>query len=650
MQGKKKYRLVILIAVAMMLVSMVGTAFMESNLGSAKRTEYNVTLAELAAMIQQNNAKTGRDIQIHFGQNKISNFHFRLFVPENATADNPAPGIVCSHGGTNVLELQMPLYNELVRRGYVVISMDMSGCGETDNAINGMTSNSTGMLAAVEFLMSLPQVDYTNVGVTGHSFGNNGCVQTLKVLNTPESTQRIKTWVDGDGLRYLAFVTPELTEGLYLNIGVAKYGETNMPRGYSFNTDPTTKDLMGMFAPGVSETPEYYTWYTSEGAVADPAQGETLNTNGGLKISQYSGTHPMWHFSIPCSAIAIDGFYQTLGVPGGAKYIPSSNQTWPVEVAFELMGLLGFFTLLFPVVALLADTKLFSRVKRPVPTGEELPSLRNAKLTVITLVSILACCVFSYVSYVRLGLFNEVGPDGPSVFNAATYPGEGMATNYVALWTMVCGLFTIAMILLNYAARWLLCKDQRKTLANPFASLVVENASQLLYTLLFAVVVVAILYVPVIIASLVFKADFRICTLAVQIGSARFLPTIITRYIPLWLLFYIPYAVMNSNTRFRDLPEWLSTALCALANGLPLVIFLIRQYTTIYSKGVEMPYNSMAGLIAFTLIPVLALAAVTSRYIYRKTGNAWLAGLINGIIFCLMMVYGNGWKTDFILV
>lgn len=650
MQGKKKYRLIILIAVAMMLVSMVGTAFMETNLGSAKRTEYNVSLNELAAMIQENNAKTGRDIQIHFGQNKISNFHFRLFVPQNATADNPAPGIVCSHGGTNVLELQMPLYNELVRRGYVVISMDMSGCGETDNAINGMTSNSTGMLAAVEFLMSLPQVDYTNVGVTGHSFGNNGCVQTLKVLNTPESTQRIKTWVDGDGLRYLSFVTPEMTEGLYLNIGVAKYGETNMPRGYNFNTDPTTKDLMGMFAPGVSETPEYYTWYTSEGAVADPAQGETLNTNGGLKISQYSGTHPMWHFSIPCSAIAIDGFYQTLGVPSGAKYIPSSNQTWPVEAAFELLGLFGFFTLLFPLVALLADTKLFSRVKRPVPTGEALPSLRNAKLAVITLVSILACCVFSYVSYAKLGLFNEVGPDGPSVFNAATYPGEGMATNYVALWTLVCGLFTIAMILLNYAARWLLCKDQRKTLGNPFASLVVDSASQLLYTLLFAVVVVAILYVPVVIASLVFKADFRICTLAVQIGSARFLPTIITRYIPLWLMFYVPYAVMNGNTRFRDLPEWASTTLCALANGLPLVIFLIKQYSTIYSKGVEMPYNSMAGLIAFTLIPVLAFAAVTSRYIYKKTGNAWLAGLINGIIFCLMMVYGNGWKTDFILV
>ena len=645
----KKYRLLIIIACAMLLVSMVGTAMMESVFIGANRTEYTVNLTELAGMINENNEKTGRDIQIHFTQNKISEFHFRLFVPSSATAENPAPGIVVCHGGTNVLELQMPFYIELARRGYVVISMDMSGHGETDNAIGSMTANSNGMLAAVEFLMSMPEVDPENIGVTGHSFGNNSCVNTLAVLNTPDSTQRVKAWVDGDGLRYLASVTPDIAEGLYLTIGVAKYGETNMPNGYAFLSGPTAMNLLGIFSPSFSgDAAENNQWYTSSGPVDTPAAGTALDTDGGLKIVQYKGTHPMWHFSLPTTAIAINGFYESLGVPAGRSYIPANKQVWPLEVCFELLGLLGFFLLLFPVVAILADTKFFSRIKRSYPEGDALPAFKSGRTAIITILTIVACMLFSYFSYAWLGKFNDVGPDGPSLFNANAYPAEGMATNFVGLWTLICGAFTLVMILVNYGAQWLFGKKDREKLGNPFGSLAADSASQFLYTILFAVVVVAILYIPVVIASLVFKADFRICTLAVQIGRLRWLPTIILRYLPLWLMFYVPYAAMNSNTRFKDMPEWLSTLICALANGIPLTIFLFVQYSNIFSKGTVMPYNSMAGLIAFTLIPVLAFAAVSSRYIYKKTGSAWAAGTINGLIFCLMMVYGNAWRTDFI--
>ncbi len=647
----KKYRLLIIIACVMLLVSMVGTALMESAFIGAKRTEYNINLADLAAKINENNEKTGRDIQIHFSQNRMSNFHFRLFVPKTATAENPAPGIVVCHGGTNVLELQMPFYVELARRGYVVISMDMSGHGETSNAIGGMTANSNGMLAAVEFLMSMPEVDPNSIGVTGHSFGNNSCVNTLAALNTPESTQRVKAWVDGDGLRYLASVTPDIAEGLYLTIGVAKYGETNMPNGYAFLSGPTAKNLLGIFSPGFSgEEAENGQWYAASGPVDTPPAGTALDTEGGLKIVQYKGTHPMWHFSLPTTAIAIDGFYESLGVPAGRSLIPANKQIWPIEVCFELLGLFGFFLLLFPVVAILADTKFFSRIKRSYPEGDALPAFKSGRTLIITLLTIVACMLFSFFSYKALGVLNDAGPDGPSLFNANAYPAEGMATNFVAFWTFLCGVFTLVMILVNFGAQWLFGKKDREKLGNPLGSLVVESASQFLYTILFAFVVVGILFIPVAIAGLVFKADFRICTLAVQVGSLRWLPTILTRYLPLWLMFYVPYAVMNGNTRFKDLPEWASTTICCLANGLPLTIFLIIQYTNIYTKGTVMPYNSMAGLIAFTLIPVLVFAAVSSRYIYKKTGSAWAAGTINGLIFCLMMVYGNAWRTDFFLM
>lgn len=649
---KSKIALALVIAIALMVVSMVGTALMESQFFAAKRTEFNVTLSELAQRIRENNEETGKDIQIHFTEDVMNNFHFRLFIPNTATADHPAPAIVCAHGGSNVLELQMPFYIELARRGYVVASIDMAGHGESDNAINDLTGGSQGMLAAVEYLMSLPEVDETNIGVTGHSFGNQACVGTISTLNVPGSTQRVKAWVDGDGLRYLTSVTPEMTEGLYIVVGVAKYGETNMPNGYQFLSSDSAKTLASYFYPGLTEDSlTSGQWYSGDGPLATPAQGDTLAADQGIKFIQYPGTHPMWHFSTMCTTIALEGFYETLGVPAGATYIASDNQIWPVEVVFELLGLFGFFALLFPVVTILSKTKLFSRVKRDLPAVETLPAFRDVRVSIITIATMVLCIVFSFVSYVKIGdIMGNVGPGVTAIFSATAYPGNGMSTNMVAFWTLMCGLFTIVMILVNYGAQWLFCRDRRRQLGNPFASATLGSTSQFLYTVLFAIVVTLIMYLPVAIAAVVFKADFRICTLAVQVGHLSWMPILLTRYLPLWLIFYVPYAVMNNNTRFRDMPEWLSTLLCAISNCIALVIMLVIQYTTIVSKGVEMPYDAMGGLVAFTLIPVLAFAAVSSRYIYKKTGNAWLAGMINAIIFCQMMIYGNGWGTDLIFV
>lgn len=651
-EKSKKTRVLAIIAVALMIVSMIGTALVESTFFQTERTEYNITLTKLAEKIRENNAKSGKEIQIHFTEEATANFHFRLFVPKTATAENPAPAIVCAHGGTNMLELQMPFYVELARRGYVVIAMDMAGHGESDNAINDLTGGSLGMLAAVEYLMSMPEVDETNVGITGHSYGNQACLMTVTALNTPGSTQRIKTWVDGDGLRYLASVTAEMTEDLYMVVGVAKYGETNMPSGYNFLSSDEARNLGSYFYPELADGGLVSgQWYSASGPVDQPDKGTLVSADSGIKMVQYSGTHPMWHFTPTCTAIALDGFYETLGVPAGRSYMDASQQIWPLEVAFELMGLIGFFMLLFPLVTVLANTKLFSRVKCDYPATETLPAFRDVRIAVITIVTMVLCVAFSFYSYVKIGdIMGNVGHGVTALFDSSTYPGNGMSTNYVACWTFVCGIFTIVMILFNYAMRWVFCKDKRNQMGNPFASANLASISQFLYTVLFGAVVVVIMYIPVVIASVVFNADFRICTLAVQVGDITWMPVLLTRYLPMWLLFYIPYAIMSNNTRFKDMPEWLSTLLCAISNSISLVIMLVIQYTTIYSKGVEMPYVAMGGLIAFTVVPVLAFAAFSSRFIYKKTGNAWLAGIINGTIFCLMMVYGNSWGTDLVFI
>ena len=52
-----------------------------------------------------------------------------LYVPVNATAQTPAPGILAVHGYINSRETQDGFAIEFARRGYVVLAIDQSGHG-----------------------------------------------------------------------------------------------------------------------------------------------------------------------------------------------------------------------------------------------------------------------------------------------------------------------------------------------------------------------------------------------------------------------------------------------------------------------------------------------------------------------------------------
>ena len=49
-----------------------------------------------------------------------------LLIPKTATPDNPAPAIVTSHGYLNNKEMADANYVELARRGFVVLSIELS--------------------------------------------------------------------------------------------------------------------------------------------------------------------------------------------------------------------------------------------------------------------------------------------------------------------------------------------------------------------------------------------------------------------------------------------------------------------------------------------------------------------------------------------
>lgn len=620
---------------------------MQSNWGNASTKTYYVTTAELAAMIAENNQQTGRDIQVTFTEDATARFSFMTMVPKTATADNPAPEVICVHGGANTKEMQMNGYIELVRRGFVVVSIDMAEHGYTDAAVNGLTGESYGALAAVEYAMSLPNVDAERVGVTGHSMGNQACYFAIAQTNVEGyPNPRIAAWVEGAGSMYATQMTPELLEGLIWTLAVDQFDEfdTVYFNANTFLEQPLAGTIVQIAYPEFNEaTVEEGVFYTANGPVEAPNNGTKVDADEALMVVNPPITHPMFHFTTMGTAITINGIYNGLGTPNGVEYISADNQIWPVCVAFELLGLIGFFMLLFPLVSLLAETRFFSGIKRTVPQKEALPSGKKPTELVIWVITVVVSIAFSFYSYIKYF------PLGNSMLDPTVYAVNDVP-NGIGFWSLLCGIFAVLMILAGFGAKKLIALRTKEELSNPFEIAKMDSIGQLCKTVLFAAVILILMFIPVYLARYAFNADFRICSFVVGAVSIKKLPLIICKYVPLWLAFYIPNAIMNANTRYRDVPGWLTTLICALANGISLVIFVMIQYSTLFSTGALWNASAgMAGIVAFAIIPCLFYAAYSARFIYKKTGNIWAAGITNGALMCFVSTFVTRYITDLVI-
>ena len=91
-----------------------------------------------------------------------------LYIPSNATNANPAPAVLGMHGYINSRETQDGFAIEFARRGYVFLSMDMTGHGFSDQILG---DGSRGVEDGIRYIRNLPFVDPANVGLEGHSMG-----------------------------------------------------------------------------------------------------------------------------------------------------------------------------------------------------------------------------------------------------------------------------------------------------------------------------------------------------------------------------------------------------------------------------------------------------------------------------------------------
>ncbi|TFF88062.1 MAG: alpha/beta fold hydrolase [Promethearchaeota archaeon] len=108
-----------------------------------------------------------------------------VYTPKNTSGRHP--GIVVGHGFCESKQFMNVLSIELVKRQFVVISIDYRGHGSSDGYLDQIRENRSSLLgdeiAAVNYLKSLPYVD-NDIGLIGHSMG--GGVATTLAAKFPD--------------------------------------------------------------------------------------------------------------------------------------------------------------------------------------------------------------------------------------------------------------------------------------------------------------------------------------------------------------------------------------------------------------------------------------------------------------------------------
>ena len=620
-----------------------------------------------------------------------------LYMPRGAGASSPRPTVIVTHGYLNSAEMQDANAIELSRRGYVVLALDMYDHGHSN--INESVYEPyapygaflmtwapfwvNSMNDAVQYMYDQPYVlkdENGNgiIGVTGHSMG--GFSSTMAVADDEQAfaetgIRKIRAnLTEGSDFNYsgifgvTADVFSQAGGGRILGKVAAQYDE------FFFNApdDPAGTVRKKNYVA----TPDGLTFLQQEKAEADT----WYETSDGSKriIYQPAQTHPWNHFSKKTTANAVS-FYQTAfaDYTDGIKAIDPNNQVWQWKEACECVAMIGFILFLLAVAQTLMAVPFFSKADTgAIPLQQGASGAARAVGIVIMIIAILlpailfetlynwdtasglpivfwcavvlgvlgaVCACISFARTKNKGLlaggcFALIAGGVLAVLSRMALYTEGTVwtapvVNDIGKWTVGCTLISLLIMSLVYI---FLKSREGVTLADYG---VVLKPVSILAGLFTAVVSVAAAYALLFLVDALFRTDFRIWTFAFKTFDANICPAIL-RYLPTFLAFYLVSTtsiVINTNT--ERLKGWKGYLVAIALNAGGAIIWLIRQYATLFATGVSAhPGAALGGIVLVAMAVTLTVAACISRYLYKRSGNIWLAAFVNGLLMTIMTV------------
>ena len=601
---------------------------------------------------------------------------YKLYVPDNATAGNPAPGVLLLHGYQNDHETCAAYAIELARRGVVVMSLDEYGHGDSqvgllkrgyvnqrvkvnfgqdsvqdgtfvevggskryrllmnfsnlsffderytsDSAGNTISDSSCGGIAAYAALAAMDNVDPGRLALSGHSMGtwSSWSVAAAYAGATNDAgvdiTPKATVLQCGELFRKSAYDS----ERIYFNnvlLLQAKYDEFSYFRDYqSFLTEELLhSDLRAEFL-GCDNAQA--AWNTTFGSFREGTarRMELLATNHRLTTHDSKGL-----------AAALDWFDQSIGFE---KELPSSDQVYMTKEVLVFAAMLMAIAAMLPLMELLLRTPFFGYAARQLPSREGiLPKRRWWKTAGITV--LLAGATFPFMTQLGHALF----PFPESVFRMTI--GDGFLCWYLLL------------IVIMLATTWPRIRRGKKQGVGVWSDLGFsgpEHADRIDWRLfgkgaLLSVCMVGLMYVLVAVCQLLFQLDFRfIWPFFKTFSLERFGQFLV--YFPFFALFFLLnnskiFAGMRTQATYEKgakgfLSCWWRSALLMIGGVLIIVLIEYIPFFAGIGPGADLLFGSTFGgpfmSILIVFVPQVLVFSLLGTYIYRRTGNVYTGAL-----------------------
>lgn len=606
-------RLWLVVALLMILVSVLGASFVQTNGWSVDIRTLNLVVADGAEL------------------------YAKVYIPKQASAENKLPLVVVQHGSQHNLEMQDMNMVELARRGFIVISGDAFGHGHsTPRGFVDASMNFANMRYLVEYAYNnLDCVDTEKIGIAGHSMGASITTTTLKYYVEQEvrglGENKIAAVLEvGYDPEYVPYTFEGVDGEYYADVdwGViaGKYDE------YFFRQPDVGNDPARILESQAALDFVRQADPDAQGPVEDGKYYEgTINGKDCLRVYyQNPEIHPQNVFSFATSHDVTEFFYTTLGVPQGFEYIDPSNQVWIFKQLFNALGLAGILLFLFPFACLVMDAvPFFGTLKCTGVFPPAAPALNTPKRKVVYWVGYILCMLLPAALAMPV-MHYWVGKESFAPTTVTLWFGEGTTTE-VAAWALVSAVCILAVFLLSY----LLFSRKYGMDTNGWGYKI--SVSNFFKSLLLAFITFLTVYYILFVADFFFDVDFRFWLIAMRTFNAN--KTLYwLAYVPAFIIFYLVNSlVVEGGNRVQGMPDWLVTVLSCVANVLGLAGLLSIQYI-VYSQTGTFVFNAMRTHNLFPFLVLVPVATIITRKYFKKTGNIYLGSFTIAMLYTMMQV------------
>ncbi len=511
-----------------------------------------------------------------------------LYVPANATARTPAPGVLAVHGLINSREMQDGFAIEFARRGYVVLALDMTGHGYSAPPA---FANKWGGPDGLKYLRSLAFVDKNNIGLEGHSLG--GAAVLSAALAYPDGYRSLilvgsTTAAPAAGSASFPHDTAYVL-GRYDEFTPMMWGSMDFAK-----PSPAAETLL---AKDVTTTPKLkQNFGTSKDIDAGVLYGSIANGTA-RQLYIPAVTHPGEHISTEAIGDAVGWFGKTL--KGGTPR-DSRDQIWYWKELGTLTGFAGFVLLMLGAFDVLLGLPFFNTMAH---APEPARTMHDRQWWV----ALIAGGIIPGLAFLPLTIMGGMLLPASAIF-PQTF------TNQVMVWAL-------GSLLISFGALFFFRKKTATYTTEWLASIVIGLAT------------VGIGYLSLAIVDALFHVDFRFWVLALKLMSPWQFKSFLLYLIPFGVFFFFTLRGLQSDLTVKQQGWFAHYAATKIAMCGGVALLLIAEYLPMATGDhLLLRADPLHPIMAFQFVPILAIVAAISTFTYRRT-NSYVPGAVISTLF-----------------